>query len=169
MKCQNGGLYILLLLLLFLIGGCDVVNQLSGEQSSSSDLQIKTNENQYAALDTVTVRFKNLTGKSVWLLNDGCSTPGGKPLPNLRIEKREGDHWVNITSHGCIGLYQPPERLEGKGYQVSFRAGIVGEPLDPGRYHYKFDIRRGSEMPGGPESRLEESLRVSNTFEISAR
>lgn len=168
MKSPTVGHYILPLLLLIFISGCDLVNQLPDQQSSSSDLQITTDEYQYAALDTVTVRFNNETGESVWLLNDGCGTPGGKPLPYLKIEKREGDQWMNRTSHGCVALYQAPKKLEGKGYQVSFRVGIVGEPLEPGTYRYKFDIRRGAERPGEPESRLRESLRVSNTFEIEA-
>ncbi len=161
---------LLLLAALLSVSACSLLPSYEedGFSERANDLKIETDKSQYAGLDTVTVQFTNETGEELFLLSDGCGALEGKPLPNLEIERREGGEWANRRTHGCIALYQPPAKLEsGQRYQVSFRVGIVGEPLEPGTYRYSFDVRR-PELEW-PESQLAKSRRVSNTFEVKAR
>ncbi len=156
----------LMLSLLFL---CLSVSCTSDSISSSRDLNttldINTNKEVFTSADTVTVSFINATKVDVMLISDGCSAIEG-PLPNLSIEKQEGSSWEDVTSHGCVGLAQPPVKIKsGQIYSISFRVGIIQPPLAEGTYRYRFDLRfvKGDDEPG---EKLSERNRYSNKFKV---
>lgn len=154
---------ILSLLCLFFSVSCNS-DSLFSSSDLSTNLDINTNKESYTPTDTVTVSFINDTNVDIMLLSDGCRAFGA-PLPNLRIEKQDGGTWNNVTSYNCSALYQQPIEIEsGASYSISFRVGILNQPLEEGTYRYRFDLRLIKE--GQPGEKLPERNRYSNEFEV---
>lgn len=155
---------ILSLLCLFFAISCATDSNFNTKDLNTT-IEINTGKDTYAATDTVTVSFINNSTEDIMLISAGCSAFEG-PLPNLRIEKREGVAWKNVTTHGCIAIYQPPITIDsGTSYSIRFRVGILNYPLEEGTYRYQFDLRLINEDRESGE-KLPEWNRYSNPFKV---
>jgi hypothetical protein len=110
-----------------------------------ANLEITTDQIEYAPKDTVKITFVNDTPEDLFLLSSGCSAFDG-PLPNMVIEKQRGDVWENATDYGCTAVYQPPINIEaGMSYSVKLRVGVTNTPQEEVTYRYLFDFRSANE------------------------
>lgn len=145
-----------LLVPVLLLTGCYI------SEPDEAALSIRTDAPGYGPDDSMTVTFRNDSGRRYLLGSSGCVTLDEKPLPVLSYERLEGDRWIGAGGPICPRIAVPPVELKSsERYSVTFRAYVSAMEFVPGMYRLRFYFSDagGRQVPSDEEQ-------FSNTFHI---